>query len=722
MFAGDPGFPRPVELRFDPEAVPVVFMPPVEERLRPAAATIVVDYLAAGAVNAWGYTCMAFPAAAQTSMQAAADAWEPMINSTVTIRIEACWADLSGSILGGSGALSYWRDFTNRPVAGTFYPVTLANALYGSDLHPASTCTAGGDPVTQCNDMAIIYNNDYINDFYFGTDGITGGKTDFMSVVMHEIAHSLGFAGSMSISSGLGYWGLESGGVYYPTAYDRFTYNNSGSTMLSFTRGTAALATALTTPTMTFRGAETKKAYCETNVPLYTPSSWAQGSSYSHFSDLMDSYDRAQNAMMTFSIGVNQVYHHPGAMALGLLKDVGWNIPAALNVPTGVSAAPASTTSILISWTDNNTSPNETGYVIERSPNGSSSWTVITTTAANATSYTNTGLTTGTPYYYKVRAANGSSIYCASSVVNATPAATLSTPGSLTAAPISPTRVDLAWTDTNTTEDGYRVERSTTSASGPWELIGSTAAGGISYIDQGDPPGTPVAVSEGVRYYYQVTAFKASPAQTSPAAAAQAITPLVTPAAPAAVAVSGAQINLSWSDNSSNETGYKVEWSPNGSSGWAVVTTTAANVQSAQHTGRTEATTYYYRITTVNTVAQSAPTSNVNALTLLNTPTPFVAAQAPAMTTKVNLYWTDLSGLETGFTVERSPNGSSGWVQVCAPAANIQTCSDSTASLGLWYYRIRAVRTTAPANNSAWSANVQVRVTNRFVFAPLIVK
>lgn len=65
---------------------------------------------------------------------------------------------------------------------------------------------------------------------------------------------------------------------------------------------------------------------------------------------------------------------------------------------------------VTISWADN--SSNETGFKIERSTNGTT-FTQVTTVGAGVTSYTNTGLTSGTTYYYRVRAtnANGDSAY-----------------------------------------------------------------------------------------------------------------------------------------------------------------------------------------------------------------------------------------------------------------------------------------------------------------------
>ena len=66
------------------------------------------------------------------------------------------------------------------------------------------------------------------------------------------------------------------------------------------------------------------------------------------------------------------------------------------------------TSTIKLTWTDR--SSNETGFQIWRSTSANGTYTLITTTAANVTTYTNTGLTSNTRYYYKVRAINGSSV------------------------------------------------------------------------------------------------------------------------------------------------------------------------------------------------------------------------------------------------------------------------------------------------------------------------
>jgi hypothetical protein len=89
----------------------------------------------------------------------------------------------------------------------------------------------------------------------------------------------------------------------------------------------------------------------------------------------------------------------------------------------------------------------------------------------------------------------------------------------------------------------------------------------------------------------------------------------VAPSNPAAVAVSASQIDVTW-DDVADETGYRVERSPNGSSGWADVSgNLAAGTTSYSDTGLTASTQYFYRVIAFNGVGDSTPSTVVNATT-----------------------------------------------------------------------------------------------------------
>ncbi|MEI7770073.1 MAG: fibronectin type III domain-containing protein, partial [Chloroflexales bacterium] len=90
-----------------------------------------------------------------------------------------------------------------------------------------------------------------------------------------------------------------------------------------------------------------------------------------------------------------------------------------------------------------------------------------------------------------------------------------------------------------------------------------------------------------------------------------------TPAAPSdlAATASGNQISLTWKDNSSNEIGFRVDRSPNGSDPWTNLTTVGAGTTQYNDPQLTCATTYHYRVTAVNAAGLSAPTATVQKAT-----------------------------------------------------------------------------------------------------------
>jgi len=89
------------------------------------------------------------------------------------------------------------------------------------------------------------------------------------------------------------------------------------------------------------------------------------------------------------------------------------------------------------------------------------------------------------------------------------------------------------------------------------------------------------------------------------------------PAAPsnlAATATSATQINLTWTDNATNETGFVLERQI-GSGAWTQIASLAAGVTSYSDTGLTASTQYGYRVMATNSAGDSASSNVANVMT-----------------------------------------------------------------------------------------------------------
>jgi Fibronectin type III domain len=171
--------------------------------------------------------------------------------------------------------------------------------------------------------------------------------------------------------------------------------------------------------------------------------------------------------------------------------------------------------------------------------------------------------------------------------------------------PSSATQIEVAWSDVSG-EIGYRVERSRDADAG-WVEVATTLAGVTSYVDEGLVPDT--------TYFYRV--FATTTDGDSPPSDVVSATTAQTPTVPmSVVAVSGApdQIDLSWADVA-DETGYAIERSADGLTGWVSIATTGQDVTTYSDTGLTPETAYYYRIVAVGAYGESVPSDVVTATT-----------------------------------------------------------------------------------------------------------
>jgi hypothetical protein len=331
---------RPSTVLIHDDSVSRFRVPPPERFSRHGiqTATLTIAYVPDGTKNVYGDTCYAWPSEAMDAFRYAADIWQTLINSTVAIKINACWTDLGAGILGYGAPTSYHRELGGDAVANTWYQASLANALSGVDVNDSDGFDYDNDGVDADAEMVLAYNRGF--DWYYGTDGNTPpNRVDFSSVVLHEICHGLGFSGSMEVTLGVGSWGL---GTPFPEAYDRFTEDGAGTNLIdtsAYPNPSIALRGALTGGEVYFDGPNANAANGGSRAELYAPRPWKPGSSYAH---LDESYNNTVNALMTYSISDGESERSPGPVALGMLEDMGWT--SASEAPQLTSISPSNGT------------------------------------------------------------------------------------------------------------------------------------------------------------------------------------------------------------------------------------------------------------------------------------------------------------------------------------------------------------------------------------------
>lgn len=188
-------------------------------------------------------------------------------------------------------------------------------------------------------------------------------------------------------------------------------------------------------------------------------------------------------------------------------------------------------------------------------------------------------------------------------------------PSNLQAAAVSSSAVKLTWTD-NSKNEGIFVIENASASSGPWSRLRVLAANTTSY--------TKSNLTSGATYYFRVRAANRQ-GDSANSNVASASLNATTPPAPGnltASAASTSQINLSWTDNSSTETGFDVESATSSSGPWSQLASLGANTTAYAATGLASGQTYYFRAHAKNADGDSPYSNTANATTQSTTPPP----------------------------------------------------------------------------------------------------
>lgn len=428
-------------------------------------------------------------------------------------------------------------------------------------------------------------------------------------------------------------------------------------------------------------------------------------------------------------------------------------VPAA---PIDLTAGAAAGDEISLSWSD--VAITENGYEIERSEGNAANYISVATLAANATSYTDKGLKMNTRYYYRVRALNP---YGASPFSNPANVSTFNLSGevrdvtdnggTLTVSHENRSGADagegsLKLIDNNKASK-FLVFGAFPAAPGLWMQYESTTNDEVvnrySITSGNDAPGRDAKdwVFEGsnngtewvvldtrtnqafsgrnqTRHFtftneatYTFFRWRVT-ANNGETGIALQVSELEiwgisksAPAVPTALAVTDVTqftISLAWNDVSTNESGFEVQRSTDGTN-FTKVATVEAGATTYTDTNLRVLTQYFYRVRAVNDNSNSIFSQVASGTTLYDENLPLPVEDllaAPVSDTEVKLTWSDRADNETGYEIERSRDG-----VAFTKIADLETdATEYNDAEGLklasrYYYRIRPYNEYSIANS-----------------------
>ena len=328
------------------------------------------------------------PGIYQPAINGAVDVWAQNFASKVPIKVRVLWERQSNSgILASAAPGKFHTNFKNIPDADLWYASALADAIAGEDIEPTIP------------EITIRINSTNGPMLYLGTDGnCPSNKYDLKSMILHEMAHGLGFLSNADYDDLYGY-----GSIQQPTPYDAYTQLPDGRRLMDLDSPSLELGKALTQP-LVWSGANAIRANNGIKPLLYSPSTYEGGSSISHLDE--DTFANSpRDAVMSPNLKFGEVFHLPGPLLIAMFEDLFAKPP--VGIPFGTPSAPRNVKALvadrsaIISFDPptNQRTTQITSYIIKVNQTGAEK--TVTSSPAIIT-----GLTNGSAYSFTVRAKN----------------------------------------------------------------------------------------------------------------------------------------------------------------------------------------------------------------------------------------------------------------------------------------------------------------------------
>jgi hypothetical protein len=273
---------------------------------------------------------LAWPGEAQAGMNHVVDIIDNLINSDITIEVDGCYkpaADADTLASAGANDSYTQNDDALLPVADVTYAVALANSIVKKDLNGAKA------------EIVTDINSNISWDFCTTGCTVADDKFDFVSTMVHEVLHGMGFAMTFGADENenppIGFFSTFTGANPPPDITDTFVYSYDGTNtvtqLISIENDSNELYNTFTqgSGTVVFDSPNVKAANDENAAFIFSPQTWSGGSSMSH---LDDKHATNLGRMMNAATPEGPSSRTIDAITLAFLKDIGWSVNEAMDL------------------------------------------------------------------------------------------------------------------------------------------------------------------------------------------------------------------------------------------------------------------------------------------------------------------------------------------------------------------------------------------------------
>ena len=248
----------------------------------------------------------------QTATRHALNLWSEQLAGTVPVNIDVTFKELdNASTIGQSWNMpTFWH-----PETQTWYFSSLGNQIAGYDFAPGMV------------DIRLEMNSKF--PFYYGINGNpSASQMDWITIMMHEVLHGLGFAGLCRETGRYTYVANNGNNIYqslpgYPSAYDRQLFQGTAGPCL--TELNQSQRADLVISDNLYAGAPGSRLLAANDgkrVKMYAPNPYKGGSSISHWDSSVDF-----PTFMKYATSRGSKLHAINEREIAILMDMGWTQP-----------------------------------------------------------------------------------------------------------------------------------------------------------------------------------------------------------------------------------------------------------------------------------------------------------------------------------------------------------------------------------------------------------